>query len=74
MESPLADLLDHWGTTEDNGREEFVTEPYGLNFELAAAFAEMLGLEWRYSANSWWYPGHTFRVSFFPPRDAEQPC
>jgi hypothetical protein len=61
-------LLDHWGTTVVNGQEWFVTEPYHLNLEAAKNFAGMLGLKWDYSANSWWYPGNTFRISFYLPR------
>lgn len=57
------ELLDHWGST-DKGTT-FVTEPYHLNLVAAAEFARIVNLDWCYSANSYWFPGSTFRISFF---------
>ncbi len=60
-------LLDHWGTTVlPDGREAFVSEPYGYHREHAMAFAELLGLTWEASCNSWHFPGRTTRLTFLP--------
>jgi hypothetical protein len=66
------DWLDHWGTTTVDGEVEFVSELYSLNLKAAKRFAKLLGLKWRYSANSWWYPGWTYRISFYPPQDEQR--
>lgn len=58
--------LDHWGTTVMHGEQVFVAEPY-LNagdLENARRFADVLDLDFRIDANSWWYPGRTTRLIF----------
>lgn len=63
-------LLDHHGRTNWHGNDAFVTEPYDDRSELAAVFAERLGdgVEWRLDANSWHFPGRTFRIVFWEDR------
>lgn len=61
--------LDHWGSTEDESvgmLDCFVSEPYYFHQGSVQAFADLLDLEWVMSPNSWHYPGHTFRLLFFP--------
>lgn len=58
--------LDHWGSTTMHGEQVFVAEPY-LNpnhLENARRFADVLDLDFRIDANSWWYPGSTTRLIF----------
>jgi hypothetical protein len=62
----LSGSLDHFGSWKAGKREGFCGEPYQLNArEIAAweAFAELAGLECYVSADSWWYPGWTLRIS-----------
>lgn len=63
--------LDHWGSTNWNFMECFVTEPYGCEHNAFEAFANLLKLDWRLSANSWHYPGSTFRALFYLPRSTQ---
>lgn len=60
--------LDHWGCTVLDGRKMFVAEPYTDVCDLAAAqrFADALGLDMSISANAWWYPSMTLRLTFYP--------
>ena len=58
--------MDHWGRTDWNFKDVFVTEPYHFEEEPVRRFAELLDLDYRVSANSWHYPGSTFRILFFP--------
>jgi hypothetical protein len=67
-----SDLLDHWGTTDwYDWKDAFVTEPYHHPAQVAKSFADLLGLEWNESPNSWWNPGETFRIVFYPWELAE---
>ena len=61
--------LDHWGSTTHRGRKAFVTEPYAdrSHIEAALRFADLLGLQVEFAANSWWYPGSTLRIAFYLP-------
>lgn len=64
--------LDHWGVTPWHGKTALAAEPYSLSADDVASidrFARELGIEWRLSSNSWWFPGRTIRVLFF---EAEQ--
>lgn len=67
---PDAQWLDHWGTAACPVCDDaFVAEPYEFyeeTIESAQRFAELLDLSWLYSPNSWHYPGHTFRLLFWP--------
>jgi len=58
--------FDHYGTTYEDGFELFVCEPYEIDVEGAKRFADLLGLKFAWFANSWWFPGETFRVLFIP--------
>src|SRR5262249_34513008 len=54
--------FDHWGSTDWLGVEALVSEPYEVDELACRRFAELLGLEWRLSANSRHLPGATFRI------------
>ena len=61
------DWLDHWGSTQIDGKAAFVSEPYGLSAESMAAAAELAtkaGCRFYVSPNAWWYPGATIRLVF----------
>ncbi len=63
--------MDHWGTTVLFGDQFFVSEPYVIPLEPIKRFSELLGLPWVLDANSWHYPGNTYRVLWFSPQNAE---
>lgn len=61
--------LDHWGSTRHCAQVAFVAEPYGITEQevaLIATIASDLGCDWRLCSNSWWYPGSTLRILFYP--------
>lgn len=58
--------FDHDGTSIVDGCEIFVNEPYHYYAEPNQAFADLLDCELYVLANSWWYPGWTIRVAFWP--------
>lgn len=65
--------LDHWGSTEWRGRTAFVSEPQDLTLEDMQSVAELakaIGCTYRMDANSFHYPGRTFRILILP-RDAK---
>ena len=68
---PQSFWLDHWGSTKlDDGREAFVSEPYGLTTDGTRGvlrFAEACGLDVSVSRFSEWNPaGGTVRIVFLP--------
>jgi hypothetical protein len=66
--------IDHWGSTEWQGRVAFVCEPYHLRAADVAQVAELadkLGCEYIITPNSWHYPGSTFRVLFVQRQGGE---
>ena len=66
----MAVWLDHCGTSDDDSRESFVSEPYrfaSLDARELDSFCEALGLTWYLSSNSWWYPGRTVRIVIHEP-------
>jgi len=72
-DAPTRGWLDHWGSARSSRSyvkgEMFVSEPYDLcpdKMEKIDQFAELLQLDWHVLANSWHYPGYTFRVEFWP--------
>ena len=70
--------LDHWGTCDIGPFAcchkglNFVSEPYGFGTEQAQAldrFCKALGgLDWHVSANTWWFPGNTVRITIHEKR------
>lgn len=61
---------DHWGTVVINGKQCLASEPYGMTAESmksAIEFAEKIGARLEIDSNSWWFPGRTVRLTFFPP-------
>jgi hypothetical protein len=71
--------LDHWGTSKLSRQPEsnddiFVSEPYHISpesMEKIHQFAKVLDLGFVVLANSWHYPGATFRIEFYP-READE--
>ncbi len=64
--------LDHWGSTKWRDRTAFVSEPYQLTLEdvqSVADLAKAIGCAYEIDANSFHYPGSTFRILILP-RDA----
>jgi hypothetical protein len=61
---------DHWGTAyEATGHGfDFVAEPYLSPSHLSESFrfSIAIGVRAYVSANSWWYPGRTIRLGFYP--------
>jgi hypothetical protein len=74
LEAVSRSWLDHWGKSRgEDGQEVFVSEPYHMDpddMEKIDQFAELLQLDWTLNAKSWHYPGHTFRVEFWPREPA----
>jgi hypothetical protein len=66
--------LDHWGTSNTpRHKQTFVAEPYDVTASTVASvdqFAEILGLDWCLRANSYWFPGNTFRIEFWPREES----
>lgn len=71
--STFADLFDHAGTTEVNGKVCFVFEPYPEGepeeYEqeldvVTYALSRILGCVVTWSNVSWHYPGNTYRILF----------
>jgi hypothetical protein len=68
-----AGLLDHWGVAKGGryhcchkSEGNFVSEVYDFSTTDALfwdAFCKALDLTWHITANSWWYPSHTLRVT-----------
>lgn len=65
-------LFDHWGTSriERHGYTgpTLVTEPYGYreHVEAALRFADLIGCNVEIGRASWWFPGSTVRIEFYP--------
>lgn len=65
-------LLDHTGSSTYRGPDysgpSFVTEPYAddTTADTARAFADWLGCSVHIGGPSWWYPGSTTRIEFYP--------
>lgn len=62
-----ARVVDHFGTIDYRGRTAFVSEPYALDIPAIQEFVGMLGpgVRWDVEANSWHFPGQTFRIVFW---------
>lgn len=65
--------LDHWGSSNRilNGEpiSVFVTEPYQidhLDLLAVSGLADKLNCCYGVFANSWWFPGSTLRIEFWP--------
>lgn len=61
--------LDHWGIASRNGRDCFVSEPYGLTGHAARdvlEFCRVLKLEFDIDATSSHYPTRTLRITMWP--------
>jgi hypothetical protein len=61
--------LDHWGATEWRDQTAFVSEPYHLTLEDMQSIAELtkaIGCTYEIDANSFHYPGRTFRILILP--------
>jgi hypothetical protein len=69
-------FLDHFGSTHYRGRPCFVNEPYlsSEDMDKNRRFAELLGLHWVVSSNSWWFPGNTTRIAFWEPDEGGAEC
>lgn len=73
-------LLDHWGSTvrvADDGERytDLVSEPYAASCAAVdpaqlGAFDRVFGVVGEVSDNSWWYPGHTIRITWREPARA----
>lgn len=66
--------IDHWGEATIWGVVCYVSEPYHVteaDHVCLRKLCEATGMRYQVFANSWWYPGHTFRVVIRPPVDAE---
>lgn len=63
-------LLDHWGMI--SGESDFISEPYvnvdciARDFQAVLALAKAIDCRLILSFCSWWYPGRTIRLTFFP--------
>jgi hypothetical protein len=66
--------LDHWGTSNVgpfaccHKSLNFVSEPYEFGAREAKTLDRFCGalgggLQWHVSSNTWWYPGHTVRIT-----------
>lgn len=72
-------LFDHWGTSElechDYKGPSLVAEPYGAreHIEAALRFADWLGCNVEIGGASWWYPGSTVRIEFYPRATSSGP-
>ena len=59
------DWVDHLGSMDQGGKTYIVSEPYQLSLSAHSQldqFCQILGLEYRLSAMSWWNPGSTIRI------------
>lgn len=66
--------IDHWGEAKIWDVVCYVSEPYHVtreDHECLEKLCEATGLRYHVHANSWWYPGHTFRVIIRPKVDDE---
>lgn len=61
-------LFDHWGESKRHGEPTLVAEPYAdrEHIEAALTFADWIGCEVKIGGASWWYPGSTTRIEFYP--------
>lgn len=69
-----AGWIDHAGALREDGAELFVSEPYGLHIERAAAllaFADRVGARVTITASSSWYPTRTLRIVLRPDEGDE---
>lgn len=61
--------FDHWGMVSRNGRDCFVSEPYGLtdhHTREMLEFCRVLHLEFDIDATSFHYPTRTLRITMWP--------